>query len=96
MFFRYGLGVTEGEASCNSSIWQDESEDSRSTLDFDGDPEESEVQTNDGDIVSMSTFSFDTDENASDFPVQDAFPERSSQLRLYSISTLQVKTSIIT
>jgi len=95
MFFRYGLSISDGKTSC-SSTWQDE-KDSKSTLDFDRE-EEAEVQTKGENALMsekaelMSTFSFDNDEHASDIPVEDAFPDRSSELRLYSISILKVKT----
>lgn len=103
MFFRYGLNISEGKALC-SSTWQEDLKDSMRTLclDFDGLDELAEpVQTNGENVpcmsdkaeITSSKFSFDTvyENNVIDLPNnKDAFLYESTEVRLCSISIIQV------
>ena len=103
MCFRYGLSVSEGKASC-SRIWEADLKDLMSTWcsDFD-ELEESAVHADtcgenimfvsDKSEFISSKFSFDTfnENDAIDLPNdKGAFLCKSTELRLYSLSTIQV------
>ncbi|KAG0566092.1 hypothetical protein KC19_7G038000 [Ceratodon purpureus] len=102
MCFRYGLSVSEGKASC-SRIWEADLKDLMSTWcsDFD-ELEESAVHADtcgenimfvsDKSEFISSKFSFDTfnENDAIDLPNdKGAFLCKSTELRLYSLSTIQ-------
>lgn len=95
MFFRYGLrSVSEGEAS-TSSAWQ-ETDPGRS---LNGSMEGFELPTNGGDDVctpdiAHSSFSFVPSGSPGEAPAEAAFRDKCSELRMYSIATIQVKLHI--
>lgn len=96
MFFRYGLKVSQGEAASSSSNRWEEEKDMNLPLNHHW-KEGFEFSINDGSVCmpdSANLFSFDTYESASDAPVEDAFRDKSSELRMYSISAIQVKLQI--
>lgn len=91
MFFRYGLKVSQGEAASSSSNRWEEEKDMNLPLNHHW-KEGFEFSINDGSVCmpdSANLFSFDTYESASDAPVEDAFRDKSSELRMYSISAIQ-------
>lgn len=95
MFFRYGLKVSQSEAA-SSSLNRWEEEDTSRPFNYHW-KEGLENPTNDCTVCmpeASDMFSFDTNESTSDAPVEAAFREKSSELRMYSVLAIQVKLQI--